>query len=375
MSEEGQEKQFQPSKKRLEELKKKGNFLRSKDMNGGMVIIVAILVLLAMITVFYQAISTSFILSFGQFDTLDRLEQAPVFLYRKLALNVFYMILPYAVILFLTPFVFAFLFGGFGLSMSLVKFKAERVSPLKNLKKVFSFNNLVEIFKSVLKFLLLASLLMVFIFGRSDTLLALTGVNDTNLIFSGLDLIKVYLLLIIFGIGLIIIVDMLYSYFSFQTKIKMSHQEVKDEHKETDGSPETKRRIRAAQLALSQQRIQQDVPGATVIITNPTHYAVALKYDEAKDKAPKILAMGVDNVAAQIRLVAIKNAIPIYQAPELARAIYHTGKVGTYIHQDLYMAVAIVLSYIVQLKNYQVGLGGMPAYVTDLKIPEELRFD
>ena len=169
--------------------------------------------------------------------------------------------------------------------------------------------------------------------------------------------------------------DMVHSYFGYQKKVMMSLQEVKDEQKETDGNPEIKRKIRAAQMAASRQRIQLDVPSATVIITNPTHYSVALKYTEHVDKAPKIIAMGKNNLAAEIRLTAIKHAIPIYEAPELARAIYFTGKVGSYIIDDLYMAVAIVLSYIAQLKNYQIGLGNKPDYVNDLQVPKQYHFD
>lgn len=375
MSEEAQEKQFQPSQKRLDELKKKGTFLRSRDLNGGAIIMIAILVLLFMLNAFYQVLSTNFIVSFTQFDSMEHLNDAPNFLYRTLALKSFYLLLPFAIVLFFTPFLFAFAFSGFGLSLQLVKFKMERINPFKNLKKIVSFGNLVEILKSIVKLLLFISLLVFFIYGRSNDLLSLVGLGDEQLISRGLGLIKAYLLLIVFGTGLIVVIDMLYSYFSFQKKIKMSHQEIREEHKETDGSPETKRRIRAAQMAMSRQRIQLDVPSATVIITNPTHYAVALKYDEKMDKAPKIVAMGVDTIAAEIRLIAIKHAIPIYEAPELARAIYYTGKPGSYIHQDLYMAVAIVLSYIVQLKDYQVGLGAKPAWVEDLKIPKELHFE
>ncbi|MGQ3891483.1 EscU/YscU/HrcU family type III secretion system export apparatus switch protein [Legionella sp. CNM-4043-24] len=375
MSEEAQEKQYQPSLKRLEELKKKGTFLRSRDLNGGAIIMIAIIIILVMLTSFYQVISSSFVLSFTQFDTLEHLSEAPDFLYKRLALKNFYMLLPLIIALFCVPFVFAFAFGGFGLSWQLVKFKMERINPFKNLGRIFSFSNLIEIVKSVAKFLLFISLLLFFIQANRDELPALTGFRDEQLVSRGFDLIRGYLLLIVTGTGLIVAIDMLYSFFSFQKKIKMSHQEMKDEHKETDGSPETKRRIREVQLAISRQRIQRDVPGATVIITNPTHYAVALKYDDRQDKAPRIVAMGVDTVAAEIRLIAIKHAIPIYEAPQLARAIYYTGKPGAYIHQDLYMAVAIVLSYIVQLKDYQMGLGAKPAWVTDLKIPKELHFD
>lgn len=375
MSDEAQEKQYQPSLKRLDELKKKGTFLRSRDMSSGIILIISIIMLIFMTQQFVRVLSKNFILSFTSFDNFDAIANPYAWLYNKMAVNSFLLLIPLIITLLIIPFFMSFLFGGFGLSMSLVKFKLERINPGKNLKKIVSFSNSIEILKSVFKFSLLLMLLLIFLYGRSTDLLNLPGVGDENLLAEGMQLIKTYLLLIILGVIFIMAVDMLYSYFSYQKKIKMSHLEMKDEHKETDGNPENKRRLRQAQMALSRQRIKQDVPSATVIITNPTHYSVALKYDDTVDKAPKIIALGADNLAAEIRLIAIKNAIPIYEAPLLARALFHTGKVGNYIHQELYMAVAIVLSYIAQLKHYQVGLSEMPAYVEDLKIPKEFHFD
>lgn len=375
MSEEAQEKQYKPSHRRLGELKKKGTFLRSRDMSSGIILIISITMIIVMAQKFITVLGKNFVLSFTVFDNFEAISSPLSWLYKTLAINSLLLLLPLLLILLIIPFLMSFLFGGFGLSMSLVKFKLERINPGKNLKKIVSFSNVIEIFKSVFKFLLLLMLLLIFLYGRSTDLLNLGGVGNENLLAQGMQLIKIYLLLVILGVVFIMAVDMLYSYFSYQKKIRMSHLEMKDEHKETDGNPESKRRVRQAQLAISRQRIRQDVPGATVIITNPTHYSVALKYDEKVDKAPKIVALGVDHLATEIRMIAIKNAIPIYEAPILARALFHTGKVGQNIHQDLYMAVAIVLSYIGQLRHYQAGLSDMPAYVEDLKIPEALHFD
>ena len=117
------------------------------------------------------------------------------------------------------------------------------------------------------------------------------------------------------------------------------------------------------------------IPKATVIVTNPTHYAVALSYAEGKDKAPKVLAKGKDHVAQQIRSLAAQHGIPIYPAPPLARALFHVGKIGSDIQPDLYMAVAVVLSYVQQLKNYQQGNAAMPRVADDLAIPANLIFE
>jgi flagellar biosynthetic protein FlhB len=151
----------------------------------------------------------------------------------------------------------------------------------------------------------------------------------------------------------------------------MTTQEMKEESKDVDGNPEVKRKIRSKQYALARQRLSVSVPQATVVVTNPTHYAIALRYDETKDNAPKILAMGKDYIATQIRQLAVANAVPIYEAPPLARAIYHTGNIGSEVHPALYMSVAIVLSYVSQLQNYQRGAGQLPLPVSDLKIPDD----
>ena len=375
MSEDGQEKQYQPSLKRLEELKKKGTFLRSKDFNSGLIVIIAILMIVLMAPVFYKALSHLFTTSFSVIEqanfSADRLGNH----YRQLAFSTLFLLLPLLVVLFTVPFFMGFLFGGFGLSMSLIGFKADRLSPMKNLKKTFSAQNAVEVIKSTIKMVLFFLILGVFVYFNCDELIELLSPDTEKVLFNGLSLVGGYLFFIAAGIGVIASIDMGYSYLQHQKKIKMSYQEVRDEHKETDGNPENKRRIRQAQLAIARQRIHQDVPNATVIITNPTHYSVALRYDEKKENAPRILAAGVDTIAAEIRLLAVKHAIPIYEAPPLARALYHTGKVGDYIHPELYMSVAIVLSYIMQLKNYQTGVADKPSYVTDLQIPKEFYFE
>jgi flagellar biosynthesis protein FlhB len=375
MSEDAQEKQYQPSLKRLEELKKKGTFLRSKDFNSGLILIIAILMIVLMSPVYYKALSHHFTASFSLVERADFTADLLENLYRQLAFNTLFLLLPLLMVLFIVPFFMGFLFGGFGFSMNLITFKGDRLSPMKNFKKIFSAQNAVEVVKSTFKMLLFFLILGGFVYLNSDELIQLSAPDTEGIFFKGLGLVGWYLLFIAAGISVIASIDMGFSYLQHQKKIKMSHQEVKDENKETDGNPENKRRIRQAQFAIARQRIHQDVPNATVIITNPTHYAVALRYDEKKDNAPRIMASGVDNIAAEIRLLAVKHAIPIYEAPPLARALYHTGHVGDYIHQELYMSVAIVLSYIVQLKNYQTGVADKPSYVSDLKIPKEFYFE
>ncbi|WP_133128862.1 EscU/YscU/HrcU family type III secretion system export apparatus switch protein [Legionella nagasakiensis] len=369
-----QDKQFKPTLKRLKELKKKGNFLRSKDMGGGIVLIAAFISLILMSNVFIQTIESNFTSSFTNINKVSLWIEQPAALYKQLAYNNFLLLLPFAVILVLVVFLANFAFGGYGFAIGLLKFKAERINPLKNMKRIISLNNLMELFKSIFKFLLFILILVFFLRAKNHELFNLINPDKNQALFDGFQLVEYYLLLLTAGILLIMAIDMAYSYTTHHKKIKMTFQEVKDEQKETDGSPEIKKKIRSAQLALSRQRLHQSIPLATVVITNPTHYSVALKYNEKEDKAPKIIAKGKDRIASQIRKLAIKHGVPIYEAPELARAIYFTGKIGSYIHPELYMAVAIVLSYLYQIKQYQMGIGEMPAYVQDLNIPKEFQY-
>lgn len=374
MSEEGQEKQYKPSPKRLEDLHKKGQFLRSKELTGGMIVISAAILILSFSDRIIDVLSQNFIDAFTAIADVPRRPQVLPELYQHLAWSNFLLILPVLIVLVVLVIAVTFMFGGLTYSWSLLHFKPERLSPFKNLKRIFSFNNAMELVKSVLKFSVLFCILAYFIYAQQDRLMGMVGFHDEDNIAEGFDLLKRYLVLLIAGVVIIVLTDMIYAFISYQKKTMMSLQELKDEHKEMDGNPEIKQKIRRAQLALSRQRMQQDVPTASVVITNPTHFAVALRYTDGVDKAPTIVAKGKDHTAKEIRALAVKHMIPIYEAPPLARAVYFTGKVGETIHPDLYMAVAIVLSYIYQLKHYQMGLGQMPEKAHDLKIPPELDF-
>jgi flagellar biosynthetic protein FlhB len=156
----------------------------------------------------------------------------------------------------------------------------------------------------------------------------------------------------------------------------MTKQEVKDEMKQTEGNPEVKGRIRRLQVQLSQQRMMQDIPSADVVITNPTHYAVALRYDQTKTGAPVVVAKGADLISQQIRLVAENNEVPILAAPPLTRAIYYSTEIGDEIPSGLYIAVAQVLAFVFQLRRYQKRGGNKPQLnPEELPIPDELRRD
>ncbi|MBS3805671.1 MAG: EscU/YscU/HrcU family type III secretion system export apparatus switch protein, partial [Oleiphilaceae bacterium] len=169
-------------------------------------------------------------------------------------------------------------------------------------------------------------------------------------------------------------IDVPFQIFSHQKKLRMTKQEVKDEFKDSEGKPEVKGRIRQLQREMAQRRMMEDVPGADVVITNPTHYAVALKYDQNSMSAPVVVAKGGDETAFKIMEIARANKVDILRTPPLTRAVYHNTKVGGEIPDGLYMAIAQVLAYLFQLRRFRQGQGerpGMPKF----PIPSDLRRD
>ncbi len=170
-------------------------------------------------------------------------------------------------------------------------------------------------------------------------------------------------------------VDAPYQKWQFTNQMKMTKQEVKDEYKDSEGSPETKGRVRSMQMQISRRRMMKEVPKADVIVTNPTHYAVALKYEHGKQRAPVVVAKGVDEMAAHIRQIADAHKVPIVRSPALARAIYHTTELDKPIPEQLFGAVAQVLAYVYQLKVYRRGKGQKPKPLAqDLPIPDGFKY-
>ncbi len=372
-NEDSSEKKHKPSQRRLNELQKDGNFLRAKEFYSGAALIAALLLLFSLSGQFYQTFSNNFYLTYSRLHLLIYEPETESKLFKQLAENNLYQLFPLFFGILLVFFLSVYVMGGLKFSKKLMGFKADRISPAKNIKKIFSLQNLVEVLKSILKIFLFISILLFFLHYYNLEILSLAKISDAQPIHHSLDLMAHYLSYLVFGIAIIASIDGAFNYYNYHKKAMMTDKEMKDESKETDGNPEVKRKQRQNQQAIAIQGLQQDIPKASVVITNPTHYAIALRYTDAVDTAPKIIAKGADHMALHIRTLAKKHGIPIYESPELARAIYFSSKVGAHIHPELYMAVAIVLSYIMQLQVYQCGQGEKPPAIDDLQIPEDFR--
>ena len=267
---------------------------------------------------------------------------------------------PLGLLTILAAFGGAALIGGWAISPKAMAFKAERLSPIKGLKRIFGANGLNELGKAVAKFVLVAAAAVVWLWHCADDLLSLGRQPIQPAIVDALRLSAQSFLIVSTTLIVIALVDVPFQLWSYGKKLKMTRQEVRDEFKETEGRPEVKSKIRSLQQQAAQRRMMEDVPAADVVITNPTHFAVALKYTEAKMRAPRVVAKGKNLVARRIRDIADEHGVPLFSAPPLARALYGSTKVGQEIPAGLYTAVAQVLAYIFRIRDSVRGGSAVP---------------
>lgn len=260
--------------------------------------------------------------------------------------------------------------GGWSFSTKAISFKWEKIDPIKGVGRIFAWRGLMELVKVLAKFGLVAAISAMILWSLIDEILGL-GAESLKLALAHVaNLCGWSFLASSSALILIAAIDVPFQLWQHAKQLKMTKQEVKDEAKETDGRPEVKGRIRALQQELSQRRMMEAVPEADVVITNPTHYAVALRYDQYNMQAPVVVAKGADLVAARIRMVADQNSVAIVSAPPLARALYASTDLNREIPAGLYVAVANVLSYVYQLNAIETG-DEIPEQPTDLPIPDE----
>lgn len=265
--------------------------------------------------------------------------------------------------------------GGWLWSTKALMPKASRMNPLEGLKRMFGIKALVELAKAVGKVLVVLVLALWLLNSMQQDMLNLANQSPfvatvESLVMSGWAFVALSAATI-----LIVIVDVPFQVWEHARKLKMSRQDIKDEMKDTEGKPEVKGRIRQLQREMAQNRQMAAVPDADVVITNPTHFSVALKYDPENMATPILLAKGVDHAALKIREIAKEHSIEIMESPVLARSIYHTTDVDQEIPAGLYMAVAQVLAYVFQLRNYRRGQGDIPVYPRNISVPNDLRYD
>lgn len=371
-NQDGQEKSEEPTSKKKSEARKKGQIARSKELTTLFMLVMAIIGMMIFSKDMIDSISA---IMYNNFSVSRTTLFDPVLLFAHLKaalIDMLYALLPLFILLILTAVISSAILGGFNFSGEALTPKLSKMNPIKGMKKIFGTNGLIELVKSILKLLLLGAIAVYFLWEARNELYGLSEEPFPQAFVHAMELIAWQFLIVSLGMILVAAIDVPYQLWSNKRQLKMTKQEVKDESKNTDGNPEVKGRIRQLQREMAMQRMMGDVPKADVIITNPTHYSVALQYDTEGSGAPVMLAKGADLVALQIRNVAQANDVPIVESPGLCRAIYYAVEIGQEIPAGLYVAVAQVLAYIFQLKNGEIDESMKPD-LADLPIPAELR--
>lgn len=266
------------------------------------------------------------------------------------------------------------LLGGLLFSGKSIQFKFSKLNPLPGLKRFFSAQTGAELLKAFLKATLVGSVTAWYLWHNWPDMMRLMSEPPIAALRHSLNIVAACGLLIVMGLIPMVGFDVFFQVFSNLKKLRMSRQDIRDEYKQQEGDPHVKGRIRQQQRAAARRRMMADVPKADVIVTNPTHYSVALQYDEKKMNAPKVVAKGAGLVALRIREIGSEHRIPVLEAPPLARALYRHAEIGQQIPGQLYSAVAEVLAWVWQLRRWRIAGGLIPKKPENLPVPEALDF-
>ncbi|MEQ6328298.1 flagellar biosynthesis protein FlhB [Pseudomonas sp. 905_Psudmo1] len=367
----GQEKTEEASAHKLKKSKDDGQVARSKDLSTTISLIATLFILKFSAGLFLEGLSDSFRLSYIQFghseiglDDLDTLLGYNMLVFIKL-LSPLLLTSVLVVTLSLVP-------GGWVFSAKNFAPKLSKLNPITGLGRIFSAQNWSELLKSILKVLVLLGVGYVLVRAALPELIALQRSSVFEAISAALNLTFNLTLCLMLIFVVFSFIDIPLQRYFFLKKMRMTKQERKEEHKNQEGRPEVKARIKQLQRQMLQRQISKVIKNADVVIVNPTHYAVALKYDTKKAAAPFVLAKGVDETALYMRQMAKKHELEVVEIPPLARAIYFTTQINQQIPAPLYTAVAHVLTYILQLKAWRQGRRSKPELASNLPIPDSL---
>ncbi|CAG9296173.1 flagellar biosynthesis protein FlhB [Celerinatantimonas diazotrophica] len=375
MAESDQERTEQPTEKRLSEAREKGQIARSKELATALVLIGSAVALMLVGGELATAIALVMKTSFS----LDRAEVFdPHLMLHGIGSMLLILVKPMAwimVIILIAGLIGNTLLGGVAFSWQAAAPKFNRLSPLSGFKRMFGIQAVVELAKGIAKVLVIALAVWWIFKAKFGTMMNLSMQTLPGSIDNALHLLQWLFFLMTLSLLLIAAIDVPFQRWNHVKQLKMTKQEIKDEHKNTEGNPEIKGRIRRLQMEMTNRRMMADVPQADVVITNPTHYSVALKYDSEQAGAPIVVAKGADVIAFKIREIAQHYEIPVLESPAVTRSLYHTTKVGAQIPDGLFVAVAQILAYVFQLEQFNKGQASRPRKPsTNLPIPDELQY-
>ncbi|WP_223502931.1 flagellar biosynthesis protein FlhB [Pseudomonas sp. BF-R-24] len=375
-SESGQDKTEDPTEKKKKDAREKGEIARSKELNTLAIMLAGAGALLVFGGALAQEMMDLMRLNFSlsREVVLDQRSMGTYLLHSgQIALLA---IQPVMITLLLAALIGPISLGGWLFSAGTMAPKFSRMNPGAGLKRMFSTKAIAELLKALAKFFIVLFVALLVLAADIDDLLRIAHEPLDRAIIHSVQVVGWSSLWMACGLIIIAAVDVPIQLWESIKKLKMTKQEVRDEHKDQEGRPEVKQRIRQLQREMSQRRMMAAIPEADVVITNPTHYAVALKYDPDKSGAPMLIAKGSDFLALKIREIAAANEILLLESPALARSIYYSTELEQEIPGGLYLAVAQVLAYVYQIRQYRAGKGKRPDPLKDdLPIPPDLRRD
>ena len=371
-NQDGQEKTEEPSQRKIDKHKEDGKVLSSKEMFVFTGIAGALLLMYA-----FSFSFKALLFEWGDlfvFSGNDKLEDLPSTKSLEALFFILKIILLVGIPMLIIVLATQFAVGGINFAPKALTFKANRINPLSGFKRMFSLKSLVELGKALLKVGLLFASAIGVIYYLLPQILRITD----GTLKSGLELTKSSFPLLIGALLICLLIiaalDYFYQRYEHIKSLRMTKQEVKDEYKQTEGSPEVRAKIRRLQMesatkSAKQQEALENMGSATAIITNPTHFAIALRYEVGQLGAPKIIAMGKGLIAKRIMEIGIEKNITSFRSPLLARALFFTGEIGEEISEKLYNAVAVALAYVYKLDS------GEDIDAPDIDVPEDLRFN
>lgn len=345
------EKTEKATPKKRQDSRKKGQVAKSQDINTAIVIFAVFLVLLITGKNMFNKLLNIYRYTFQDFIGMQVTESNVFVIFVDLLLELVTILAPIMVVAMVAGVFANFIQFGFLFSTEAIQFKLDKLDPIKGMKRIFSIRAIVELFKSVLKISCIGGVTFAVLWLRKEEVLILAQ-KTVGAGLATIGSLTIQMGLIASGVLLFLgVLDYFYQKYDYEKNLRMSKQDIKDEYKNAEGDPLIKSKIKQRQREMAMRRMMQEVPNADVVITNPTHYAIALKYDESKLDAPFVVAKGVDFVAQKIKYVAKENDVIMVENRPLARALYSQTEIGDAIPEEFFKAVAEILAYVYKTKN------------------------
>ncbi|RLQ95729.1 flagellar biosynthesis protein FlhB [Falsibacillus albus] len=345
------EKTEKATPKKREDAKKKGQTAKSQDVSTAVIMLAVFSFLLFGSSLIGKSVYRLFTHSFEKYMLMDLTEENVKVIMMQVMKELAILLGPIMLIALIAGLVANYVQVGVMFTTEPLTPKLEKIDPIKGFKRIFSMRAIVELLKSVLKISFVGIVTFVVLWLRIDEVLGLSYKSIGDILKTMGSLAIQMGIAASIALLFLSILDYLYQKYDFEKSIRMSKQDIKDEHKNTEGDPMIKSRIKQRQREMAMRRMMQEVPDADVVITNPTHFAIALKYDENKMDAPFVVAKGVDFMAQKIKLIAKENEVVTVENRPLARALYDQAEIGQVVPEEFFKAIAEILAYVYRIRN------------------------